>query len=104
MKPFEKIGTTNVELNRLQDNLARFLRPIELNKMLDGVHLRSVTLVTGSNDVPHLLGRKLLGWIPTRMRAGALIYDTNDSLSSAQQEQFLQLVTSADVTVDLWVF
>lgn len=64
--------------------------------------LTAVALKTGDNRVQHKLGKKLTGWIIIRKRANANIYDKQDS--EPRKEVFLALNTSADVTVDLYVF
>lgn len=64
--------------------------------------LRNITLANGTTQVPHLLGRKLQGWSLVRQRASASIYDTQDANQTPQLT--LSLVSSAQVSVDLWVY
>lgn len=64
--------------------------------------LPNVKLTTGTNAVNHLLGRKLQGWNPVRIRSAATFYDQQDS--NQHPELTLILISSADVVIDLEVF
>lgn len=97
-----KFGTTDQALNLLQTRWAQSLNPVISLPMLQQNTLTSVSLVTGSNTINHLLGRKLQGWIIVRQRAAASIYDTQDA--NTMPELTLQLTTDADVVVDVVVF
>jgi len=91
-------------VNLVQDRLIKSLNPVLNNPILDGVLLESVSLVTGSdNVVNHTLGRPLVGWFVTRLRASATIYDKQDA-NTGTPNLTLVLVSSANVTVDLYVF
>lgn len=68
----------------------------------NGLVLKNIALVTGTNVVSHRLGRVLQGWKPTRVRALAALYDLQDS--NQTPELTLVLVSDANVTVDLEVF
>lgn len=86
----------------MQTNWAQQLNPVLNNPMQNGQLLRNVSLINGTTKVNHKLGRKLQGWIITRQRASANVYDTQDTNSMPQLT--LSLVSSADVIVDLYVF
>lgn len=90
------------DINRAMDSLADINTATRALPILDGVLLPGVELVSGSNVVPHMLGRVLRGWIPVRVRADATLYDTQDDNDAPSKT--LLLTASADVTVDLWVF
>lgn len=89
-------------LARLQANADAVFRRLVSIAMLDGQLLPNVALANGANVVNHGLGRALIGWFPTRVRASATVYDTQDA--NATPDKTLQLTASAAVTVDLWVF
>jgi hypothetical protein len=100
---FKKIGTDNFELKQVQENTEQALESLLNNPILNGVLLRSVQLTTGSPSlVEHKLGRKPLGYLVTKRNANATIYDTETT--SVAEQNFLKLNTSANVTVDLWIF
>lgn len=101
----KKLKTINTkdELARVQDNVATTLNAITAKPVLDGVLLKSVALINGvTNVVDHSLGRSPLGWIVVRKRATADIWDVQDA--NLNPSRNLNLVCSADVIIDLWVF
>jgi len=87
---------------QMQTKWAAQLNPIIDNPISQGILLKNQVLVSGANVINHKLGRKLQGWIVTRIRASATLYDTQDANSSPALT--LQLTASAGVTVDLYVF
>lgn len=99
----DKLRDVGEGLARIQDNVGRAVDPLINIPYLDGVLLKSVALVTGStNHVPHKLGRALTGWFAVRWRASATVYDAQDANTTPSLT--LDLIVSANVTVDLWVF
>ena len=94
---FKKVYQGTQESQRLQDNIESALAPILRNPLLDGILLQA-NLVSGNNAIEHKLNRKIRGYIIVKKSANANIYDSSDD------EQFLNLNSSAAVTVSLWVF
>lgn len=86
----------------MQTGWAQQLNPVIELPINSGILLKNVSLITGSNIVNHKLGRKLQGWIITRIRANETIYDTQDLNSTPQLN--LLLTSSGNVIVDLLVF
>jgi len=86
----------------MQTAWATQLNPVIANPLAQGRLIQNVSLVSGANVINHQLGRKLQGWILTRQRSAASIYDTQDS--NTMPALTLQLTSSAAVTVDLFVF
>ena len=67
---------------------------------INGVKLSSVSLITGqANTINTSLGRKASGYMVISKSANADVW--NDAISSSNQ---ITLYSSANVTVDLWVF
>jgi len=100
---FRKIGTESFELKQVQENVEQTFKQILTNPLINGVLLRDVQLTTGStNLVQHKLGRKALGYIVTKRSANATVFDADSK--TVVEQNFLKLSTSANVTVDLWVF
>lgn len=93
---------TNRVINTVQDNVHAAVQPVLKNPLTYGTTLKSVSLVTGSNQINHTLGEKLNGWIITRKRAVADIFDTQDS--NAMPDKTLLLTSSANVVVDIFVY
>lgn len=85
-----------------QTKWSSVLNPVLSIPLNDGQILPSVSLVAGTNVINHRLGRKLTGWIITRLRAAATVSDTQDSNPNPQQT--LYLTSSINVVVDLFVF
>lgn len=65
------------------------------------VTLTGVALLAGSNMIPTTLGAPLNGWRIIRQRSASDIYDVQDVNTNPQ---YLQLIASAPVVVDLEVF
>jgi hypothetical protein len=94
--------TTIRELSMLQTSWTSQLNPLLADPFLQGVLLSSVSLASGANTINTTLGRALKGWVLTRVRASATVYDTQDS--NTNPSQTLLLTASAPVVVDLYVF
>jgi hypothetical protein len=100
---FKKIQSDDDVQNRFQDNVANALDPIVQQEILGGNLLRGISILTGvDNNVPHKLGRKLLGWMLVRNRANSVVWDSQDF--NLSQNSTLILNCSANTTIDLWVF
>ncbi len=95
-------NTDDRNLSMMQTQWASQLNPVLRMALLDGALLKSQPLISGTTQVNHKLDRKPIGWIITRQRASAIIYDTQDS--NLHPELTLSLVSSAAVTVDIWIF
>lgn len=102
LSQFQKVNSADRVLNTVQDNIAKVTNPIASNALVNGYVLHQVVLVTGSNSIEHKLGRNLQGWFITRLRGAASIYDAQDA--NPLPASFLLLQSSADVTVDIYVF
>lgn len=92
----------DMAFQQMQNQWASILDPVVGAPIVNGQVLIGVQLVSGSNIINHKLTRTLKGWFITRMRAPATIYDTQDT--NAVQDVTLNLVSSALVTVDIYVF
>lgn len=79
------------------------LEEITNKRLIDGALLTGVSLTTGvDNIITHKLGRPIVGYIITQKSADCRIWD--NQLTNEQKDKFLNLETSANVTVDIWVF
>lgn len=103
LTPYVKIRTNDEDLATVQERVDDTFRPILNKDLLDGRLIKSVSLVSGStNNVEHGLSRAVNGYIVVKKSATATIWD--DELTNTTPISFLQLRTSANVIVDLWVF
>jgi len=85
-----------------QDRWAAALDPLLDNPLNNSLVLKKILLMNGHTVINHMLGRKLQGWSIVRQRAGANIYDAQDSNQTPQQT--LILISDAAVVVDIEVF
>lgn len=97
-----RLQSENREINQLQLNIINGVNALIGLPLNQGTLIQEVDLVTGANVVNHTLGRALVGWILTRVRANATVFDTQDLNPNPGLTLFL--TASADVTVDLWCF
>lgn len=95
-------ASTSQEMTLLQTKWKQAIEPVLSLPINSGLLLQGVQLVNGANSVNHLLGRKLVGWFITRLRQSATVYDTQDS--NQRPQLTLDLVASANCTVDIYVF
>lgn len=75
------------------------LDPLLASPSLNGRALNNIQLSVGSNTIPHGLGAAQQGWYLTDQNAASQIFR-----SSPFNAQNLVLTSSAQVTVNLWVF
>lgn len=97
------VMSPNQQMTQMQNLWSASLNPILNNELVNGRLVRNVELITGTTVINHGLGRVLNGWLVTRLRgSGPTIYDTQSTNTMPQLT--LNLVSSAPVTIDLWVF
>lgn len=92
--------TADELLSKMQTKWKSILDPILAKPQ--SLILKNVALINGTTVINHLLGRKLQGWKPVRLRALASIYDTQDS--NQTPDKTLVLVSNAAVVADIEVF
>lgn len=100
MADFKKIGTNNVELQKVQENVGEALQPIIKSAILNGAQLDNISLASGNNTIEHRLGKKLSGWIVVKKDSGALIYEVESDFPS----RILVLNSSSQCNISLWVY
>lgn len=86
----------------MQSAWATQLNPLIAAPFAQGVFLENVSLATGLNSINHKLGHPLRGWIVTRLKASATLFDTQDT--NVTPSVTLDLNASAPVVVSLFVF
>ena len=93
------VQTPDRMINQLQSNIVTPLNDLLKNEIVNNNLLKDIPLVIGTNKINHLLGRELIGWIITRKRSPANIYDSQDA--NKNPEVTLNLVSDAVVKVDI---
>jgi hypothetical protein len=95
--------TSDRQVNQFQQALSKALKPVTGSPMANSTILTKVTLTAGSvTQVPTLINRNIQGWYIIRLRANAVVWDSQDANTSSTQT--LALNTTANVVVDLVVF
>jgi hypothetical protein len=103
LKGFKKIHTDNRELNKIQSNVEQLIEPFLNSEVVNGVLLKDIVLDSSkTNLISHKLGRKPQGWIVIGKNANSVIWDSQSSNTKA--DKILELLCSANVTINLWVF
>lgn len=90
------------EFTMMQSQWAGQLNPLLAEPLLNGQHIKNVALAVGETAIAHGLGRAIQGWILTRVRAAANIYEPSTVVNRPDLEFIL--ATTATVTVDLYVY
>lgn len=99
---FKTFNTQNIELNRLQDNIADGFGPVLTADILDFNIVKSQVLKVGDNVVNHKLGRPPVGWIIIRKRGPGNFYDKQDS--NVTPASNIVINSDSAVTVDIYFF
>jgi hypothetical protein len=103
MEELPSFNTKITEFSLFQSSWAKVLQPVVNLPINSGRLIQGVSVVTGSNTINHKLGRKLQGWIVTRMPGAFIqIYDLQNN--NKMPELTLVLNASASGTIDLFVF
>lgn len=101
MKSYKKYGTDDMALQKIQQNVEEVLTPV-LNAPIVNGRLLTVALTAGTtNIIPHQLGREYLGWMDAGKNANAAIWE---EAGNPRKNRTLWLQTTADVTMNIWVF
>lgn len=103
MKAFKKIGIDDEFVSKFQENVGAVFEEIGNKEILRGVLIKNISLVSGTpTEVPHLLGRELVGYLVIRKRSQSDVWDSQDA--NKLKNKTLILNCSANVVIDLWCF
>ncbi len=94
--------TADKNMVMMQNQWSSQLNQVLNNPITQGIIIPNVQLTTGVNAISHKLGNMLRGWVLTRQRGPATIYDAQATNPFPQLT--LNLNASADVNVDIYVF
>jgi hypothetical protein len=99
-KSAEKMAQDTINL---QDNLVSALDAVSATPFLGGVMHDAVSLVAGKvNEISHKLGKVPGGWFVLDKDAQADIW--RDPVTNNNDGIILNLRTSADVTIRIWIY
>ena len=101
MQPWTRITTGDDVIEQLQDNAEPLMRVVESSELIHGRAIKGVA-IDGTKTVSHGLERVLEGYFVMRKDAPADVYDAQGDNKTPGKT--LDLVSTAVVTVDLWVF
>lgn len=93
--------TKQATFDALNMHLKKLFEALSLNPILQGNLVRDIPLANGANTVEHLLGRKYIGYIVTRITANTVVWETT---TNTQKDLFIILNTSALCTADIYFF
>jgi hypothetical protein len=99
---FKTFNASNVELNRLQDNVGDGFNSVLTASILDYNIVTSQVLKVGDNVVNHRLGRAPLGWFIVRKRGAGNFYDKQDTNPTPAAN--IVINSDSAVTVDIYFF
>lgn len=102
LKTVQQVQADTFVVNQLQSNIVPVINQLTAIPMLNQITLTEITLVIGLNQIDHLLGRPLQGWMIVRQRAQANLWDTQDSNPTPASTLFLN--SDAAVVVDIVVY
>ena len=98
---FRAIKSASAEMTKLQDALAKVFNAIQIKQLLDGRLITNIEITSASiKEVEHGFQRDLRGWIVVRKNANANVWESVSNLPKRP----LNLNSSANVTISLWVF
>lgn len=101
-KALANVQSNDLKLEQIQAANRTASQGARTNPINSGTILTGIALKSGDNTVSHKLSQNLQGWFIVRLRGAATIYDKQDS--NKNQSKTLVLNSSADVTVDIFVF
>jgi hypothetical protein len=96
--PYTRIQTSNADINRLQDNIAKVVNPLEVQPLAGGNMLKDVALTTSQTSVPHKLDHTPQFFIISDINANATVWR-----SATSDSQYIYLTASASCVVSMWV-
>jgi len=101
-KAFRKVTSGDRNISQLQSNVDQAVSDVIKAPILNGRLVDDVKLTSAPTRIEHKLGRKPSGYIIVKRNADAQVYD---SLANEESPTlFLPLISSADVTVSIWIF
>lgn len=102
MRSYQRVGSSDEALSRVQTNIENALSPIASSAILDG-KLITAELTTAGANIAHGLGRSYRGYIIVSTGAVSFSGHTYE-VASPDDAIYLTLSSTSNVTVTAWVF
>lgn len=100
---FQKLRTGIDVVDQVIEKLFTSLSTIFNKQIIDGKFLEDVLITTGATrSIAHGLQRPVVGYIVVKRSANSQIWDSEST--NTKKDIFLNLNSSATVTISLWVF
>lgn len=99
---FTQIWSGEQEVTRLQSHIKTTLNPLLELPISDGILIKNLTINTSDTLIDHKLGRKPEGFLITRLRTNAVIYES--ATSNDEDNRMIILIASATATADIYFF
>lgn len=99
MKNLKKVVTDDRNINQLQDNVEQAITPIITSEIINGLIIKDIEVLTGTTKtIPHKLGRAPNGYAIIKRNANSQVWN------GVINKKNIELNSSANVTISLWVF
>jgi hypothetical protein len=100
MPPLRRVRNADDGLRQAQDAEDLIFKYLASKPIIDGNFIPNVLVTTSGVSVDHRLSRPIKGWIIAGKDAGEDVWSNPTSTPSST----LNLESSGDVTINLWVF
>ena len=99
---FTQLWSENQEITRLQSHIKTALNPLLELPISDGVMIKDLTIETTDTLVNHKLGRAYEGFIITRLKTNAVIFES--SSTNHTPGRIIIMKASTQATADIYFF
>jgi hypothetical protein len=100
LRPPRKIQIKKPEdSERAISNVVASLARVYKSDIVDGTLVTDISVVVGSNEVSHKLGRQPIGWAVVDVQGAAVSLYRN-----SWDSRIINLESNAESTISLWVF
>lgn len=103
---FQRINTTDQDVQIIQDNISKALTPIENSPLIGGVVLRNITITSGvDNFIPHTLNRFPQIYFVGIPNVNTTIWSPVSTFLNGNNvnAQYINLRASTTCVVNVWI-
>lgn len=97
LKAFRETFQEDAHNINLQAAVRDAFKPLTSNQLLDGVLIKGIA-ISSTKVIPHGLQRAVQGWIVTRIKSSAVIYEVKSD------DSFITLTSTSPAVIDLYIF
>ena len=99
MNNLKKVRSDDRIINQVQDNIEQAITPIINSEIIDGLIIKDIEVLTGATlTLSHKLGRTPNGFAVIKRNANSTVWN------GLIDKKTIELNSSANVTISLWVF